>query len=316
MSKDMKLDKNKSSFGVEMLKNWRLYSLGIPALLFLGVFHYWPMFGLILAFKDFNFKLGIFGSDWADPLFTNFEILVSSKYALNAVKNTLSLNFLFILVGTVCALSLAIMLNEIRSNLFKKIAQSVTFLPFFISWIVVGMFLTSILSYDNGILNQFLESIGMEKIQFYQQPKYWPFILTVESVWKGVGYQSIVYLAAITGLNPAYYEAAEIDGATQMQKITRITLPLLRPTVMILTLLALGRIMNSDFGLFWQSTKGIYSLWPTTDVIDTFIYRGLRQTVNIGLSSSAGFFQSIISLMIVVSFNWLARKVDSDSALY
>jgi len=316
MSKDMKLDKNKSSFGVEMLKNWRLYSLGIPALLFLGVFHYWPMFGLILAFKDFNFKLGIFGSDWADPSFTNFEILVSSKYALNAVKNTLSLNFLFILVGTVCALSLAIMLNEIRSNLFKKIAQSVTFLPFFISWIVVGMFLTSILSYDNGILNQFLESIGMEKIQFYQQPKYWPFILTVESVWKGVGYQSIVYLAAITGLNPAYYEAAEIDGATQMQKITRITLPLLRPTVMILTLLALGRIMNSDFGLFWQSTKGIYSLWPTTDVIDTFIYRGLRQTVNIGLSSSAGFFQSIISLMIVVSFNWLARKVDSDSALY
>jgi len=316
MIKDLKLDKNRSSFSKEMQKNWRLYSLAIPALLFLGVFHYWPMFGLVLAFKDFNFKLGIFGSDWANPLFTNFELLVSSKYALNAVKNTLLLNFLFILVGTVCALTLAIMLNEIKSNVYKKITQSVTFLPFFISWIVVGMFLTSILSYDNGILNQFLETLDKEKIQFYQQPKYWPVILTIESVWKGVGYNSIVYLAAITGLNPAYYEAAEIDGATQIQKITRITIPLLKPTIIILTLLALGRIMNSDFGLFWQSTKGIYSLWPTTDVIDTFIYRGLRQTVNIGLSSAAGFFQSIISLMIVVSFNWLARKVDSDSALY
>jgi len=303
-------------FRKDIGRHWRLYSLGVPALIFLGLFNYWPMFGLVLAFKDFNFREGIFGSPWIQPLFENFELLVNSRFAFNAIRNTLLLNLLFIFLGTVCALALAIMLNEIRKIWFKKIAQSVTFLPFFISWIVVGTFLTAILSYENGIVNRAIQMLGGERINFYTNPTYWPAILAIESVWKGVGYNSIIYLAAITGISPSFYEAAEIDGASQLQKIRRITLPLLMPTVIILNLLSLGRIMNSDFGLFWHSTRNLYSLWPTTDVIDTFIYRGLRITGDLGISSAAGFFQAIVSLLIVLTFNSLARRIDADSALF
>lgn len=302
--------------GKDMKRHWRLYTLALPALGFLAVFNYWPMFGLVLAFKNFSFKKGIFGSDWMEPLFDNFHLLVSSRHAVNAIRNTLLLNLLFIIIGTISALTLAILLNEIRSKYFKKVTQSVTLLPHFISWIVVGTFLTSILSYENGIINRFIEVLGREKINFYSSPQYWPVILAVENIWKGVGYNSVIYLAAISGLSASYYEAAEIDGASRSQKVFRITLPLLKPTVIILNLLALGRIMNSDFGLFWHSTKNLYSLWPTTDVIDTFIYRGLRITGDIGMSSAAGFFQSVVSLSIVLTFNWLSRKVDEDSALF
>lgn len=300
----------------DFAKHWRLYTLAIPALVFLGLFHYWPMFGLVMAFKNFSFKKGILGSDWMNPLLDNFNILVSSSHAHNAIRNTLTLNLMFIILGTISALTLAIMLNEIRNKFFKKISQSITLLPHFISWIVVGSFLAAILSYENGIINRFLENIGFEKVIFYSSPNHWPVILAVESIWKGVGYNTVIYLAAISGLSPTYYEAAEIAGATRMQRIFLITLPLLGPTIIILNLLALGKIMNSDFGMFWHSTKNLYSLWPTTDVIDTFIYRGLRLTGDIGISAAAGFFQSVISFCIVITFNWLARKVDEDSALF
>ena len=300
----------------DLNKHWRLYTLGLPALIFLGLFNYWPMFGLVLAFKNFSFRDGILGSPWMQPLFKNFELLVNSEFAWNAIRNTILLNLLFIALGTIAALSLAIMLNEIRVVWYKKVAQSVTFLPFFISWIVVGTFVASILSYENGIINRAIEALGGEKINFFTSPQYWPAILAIESIWKGVGYNSIIYLAAIAGISPTYFEAAEIDGATRLQKIMRITLPLLMPTVIILNLLALGRIMNSDFGLFWHSTKNLYSLWPTTDVIDTFIYRGLRVTGDLGISSAAGFFQSVVSLAIVLTFNTMARRIDRDSALF
>ena len=300
----------------DLKKHWRLYTLGLPALLFLGLFNYWPMFGLVLAFKNFNFRLGILQSPWMQPLFENFELLVSSPFAWNAIRNTILLNLLFIVLGTIAALSLAIMLNEIRTLWFKKIAQSITFLPFFISWIVVGTFVAAILSFENGIINRIIEALGGEKINFFTSPQYWPAILAIESVWKGVGYNSIIYLAAIAGISPTYFEAAEMDGARRIHKIFHITLPLLMPTVIILNLLALGRIMNSDFGLFWHSTKNLFSLWPTTDVIDTFIYRGLRLTGDLGISSAAGFFQSVVSLAIVLAFNTMARRIDRDSALF
>jgi putative aldouronate transport system permease protein len=298
----------KLSLSKDFSRHWRLYSLALPALVFLGLFNYWPMFGLVLAFKDFKFKKGILGSDWMSPLFDNFQILISSSHAFNAMKNTILLNLLFIAMGTIAALTLAILLNEVSNKYFKKISQSLTLLPHFISWIVVGTFLTAILSYENGVINRSLVSLGFEKINFYSSPQHWPAILAVEAIWKRVGYNSVIYLAAITGLSASYYEAARIDGATRVQMIFRITLPLLRPTVIILTLLALGRIMNSDFGMFWHSTKNLYSLWPTTDVIDTFIYRGLRLTGDLGISAAAGFFQSFVSLFIVLTFNWLAKK--------
>jgi putative aldouronate transport system permease protein len=306
----------KTSLRKDFYKHWQIYTLGVPALVFLGLFNYWPMFGLVLAFKNFRFKEGIFGSDWMDPFFNNFKILVNSKFAHDAIRNTLLLNFLFIIIGTVAALALAIMLNEIKNRPFKKITQSITLLPHFISWIVIGSFLTSILSYENGIINRMIETFGFEKIIFYSTPKAWPTILVIESIWKRVGYNSVIYLAAITGISPVFYEAAEIDGATRMQRIFKITIPLLKPTIIILNLLALGRIMNSDFGMFWHSTKNLYSLWSTTDVIDTFIYRGLRITGDIGISAAAGFFQSVIALIVVLVFNWLSKRVDSDSALF
>ena len=312
---DNKLKSIKGLIGKKKF-NWRLYSMALPALVLLAVFSYWPMFGLVLAFKDFNFKEGILGSPWNEPLFNHFELLYTSPDAINAVKNTLILNFSFIIIGTVCAIGLAIMLNEVKHNGFKKITQSITFLPFFMSWVVVGAFLAEILSYDNGVINRFMVMLGQERISFYMEPKYWPTILIIESVWKGMGYNAVVYLAAISGIDGSYYEAASIDGATRLQKIRYITLPLLQPTIIILVLLALGRIMNADFGMFYYSTKGLYSLWETTDVIDVFIYRGLRVTGNIGISSAAGFFQSVISLGVVVTFNALAKKMDKDSALF
>lgn len=306
----------KISFFKEMKRHWLIYTMAIPALILLGLFNYFPMFGLLLAFKDFKFPKGILGSDWMNPLFKNFELLYSSSDAINAVKNTLVLNFSFIVIGTLCALALAIMLNEMKHKVYKRITQSLTFLPFFMSWIVVGMFLEGILNYNNGVVNKIIEALGQEKIMFYTEPQYWPAILVIESVWKGVGYSAVVYLAAITGIDTAYYEAAEIDGATRMQRIVHVTLPLLRPTIIILVLLALGRIMNADFGMFYYSTNGIYALWSTTDVIETFIYRGLRVTGDIGIASATGFFQSIVSLVVVLSFNFLARKIDRDSALF
>jgi putative aldouronate transport system permease protein len=300
----------------DMAKHWRLYTLGLPSLVFLGLFNYWPMFGLVLAFKNFSFRHGILGSPWMQPLLKNFSLLVNSDFAWNAIRNTILLNLVFIAIGTIAALTLALMLNEIRTLWFKKVAQSVTLLPFFISWIVVGAFVASILSFENGIVNRTIEALGGDKVNFFTSPQYWPVILAVESVWKGVGYNSIIYLAAIAGISPTYFEAAEIDGATRLQKVFRISLPLLMPTVIILNLLALGRIMNSDFGLFWHSTKNLYSLWPTTDVIDTFIYRGLRVNGDLGISSAAGFFQSAVSLVIVLTFNTMARRIDRDSALF
>lgn len=296
--------------------NWRLYSMALPAVILLALFSYWPMFGLVLAFKDFKFKDGIFGSQWMDPFFDHFELLYTSPDAINALKNTLTLNFSFIIVGTISALTLAILLNEVKHNNFKKFSQSITFLPFFVSWVVVGAFLAEILNYDNGIINRILVMLNLERIAFYMEPKYWPTILNIENIWKNMGYNAVVYLAAISGIDSSYYEAAAIDGASRFQKIRYITLPLLKSTIIILVLLALGRIMNADFGMFFYSTKGLYSLWETTDVIDVFVYRGLRVTGNIGIASAAGFLQSGISLIVVLVFNAIARKMDKDSALF
>jgi putative aldouronate transport system permease protein len=311
------LKKNKkTTFLKEIIRNYQLYIMALPAIILLFLFCYLPMGGIIIAFKNFKFKKGIFGSSWSDPLFKNFEILVNNSDAFRAVRNTIILNVLFIVIGTICALTLAILINETKNKIFKKVTQSITFLPFFMSWIVVGIFVAGILSYENGSVNRILDSMGIEKIMFYAKPKLWPAILAIVNVWKGVGYSAVVYLATIAGIDATYYEAAQIDGASRWQLIRCITLPLLKPTVVILTLLSVGRIMNSDFGLFFNVTRDISILYPTTDVIDTFIYRGLRLTGNIGISSAAGFFQSIVSFAIVLTMNQIVNKYQKDSALF
>lgn len=327
----MELHKNDSIIGIkgravksahrgfvrEMRENGELYGMAVPAVVLLFLFSYLPMGGIIIAFKDFQFQKGILGSPWMNPLLSNFKILFhNNPQALIAMRNTVLLNALFIGVGTVFALALALLFNEIRNKRFKKITQSITFLPTFISWVVVGVFITGLLSYDTGAINHFLSVLGLQKIDFYSNPKLWPFILLIVNIWKGAGYSAVVYLATIAGIDETYYEAAQIDGATRWQQTWYISLPLLRPTVIILTLLAVGRIMNADFGMFYNATGDIPTLYSTTDVIDTFIYRSLRQTGDIGIASATGFFQSVVSFIIVIVCNRLAGIFEKDAKLF
>jgi putative aldouronate transport system permease protein len=296
--------------------NTQLYLMALPAAALFFCFSYMPMVGLIIAFKRYTFDGGIFGSAWADPWYRNFQILMNNPDAFNAMRNTLFLNALFIVVGTICALLLALGFNEIKSPTYKKITQSITFLPFFISTVVVGVLVSGVLAYETGSLNGMMASMGGSKINFYMQPSYWPAIMLIVNVWKGAGYSSIVYLAAISGIDGAYYEAAEIDGATHIQQIWYVTLPLLRPTVIILTIMAVGKIMNADFGLFFNVTRDIPTLYPTVDVIDTYLYRALRKLGDVGISSATGFFQSVVSFVLVLSCNKIADKIEEGSALF
>lgn len=296
--------------------NWQLYLMALPAMAFLFCFAYLPMGGLVIAFKKFNFRKGIWGSDWVDPWYKNFEILFKNGSALTAMRNTVCLNLLFIAVGTIFALALALAFNEVSGKVFKKITQSVTFLPYFISTVVVGIFVSGLLNYDNGVINRVITSLGGEKISFYMEAKWWPLILLLVNVWKGAGYNAVVYLATISGIDSSFYEAAEIDGATKWEQVKYISLPLLKPTVIIMTLLAVGKIMNADFGLFYNITGDMPTLYSTTDVLDTYIYRSLRQLGDIGISSATGFFQSVVGFILVMVSNWVARKYEEDAALF
>ena len=227
--------------------------MALPAIALLFCFSYMPMYGIVIAFKKYKVKYGIWGSPWMKPLFRNFEILFrKNSAAINAIKNTLCLNFLFIILGTLFSVALALMFNELRNRHYKKITQSLSFLPYFISTVVVGIFASSLLGYENGTINAILASL--KKINFYASPALWPAILLIVNIWKGAGYNSVIYLATIAGIDGSYYDAARIDGASHWDEIRYISLPLLTPTIIVLTLLAIGKIMNSDFGLFYNVT--------------------------------------------------------------
>ncbi|MDD3279055.1 MAG: ABC transporter permease subunit [Lachnospiraceae bacterium] len=298
-------------------KNWQLYLMAAPAMLFLFLFSYLPLGGLVIAFKKYEFKKGIWGSSFLDPWYKNFEILFKNNdAAVSAIRNTIFLNFLFIVFGTIFAIALALSFNEIANKHLKKLTQSLSFLPYFISTVVVGIFVTGLLGFDNGVINRLITSFGGEKVAFYMNASYWPLILLIVNIWKGAGYSAVVYLATISGFDEAYYEAARIDGATRWQQIRYISLPLLKPTIIVLTLLSVGKIMNADFGLFYNVTGDMPTLYATTDVLDTYIFRALRQTGDIGVSSATGFFQSVIGFVMVVGSNWVARRYEKDSALF
>ncbi|OBZ12571.1 sugar ABC transporter permease [Bacillus sp. FJAT-26390] len=300
----------------ELLRNRTLLLMFLPVATLLFLFNYLPLAGLVIAFKDFDFAKGIFGSDWMDPLLNNFEYLFSSSTAFRAMRNTILLNALFITVGLLFEVGFALLLNEIRNKYFKRVTQSLTFLPFFISWIVVGVFAYNLMNFESGAINRLLETIGMQPIDFYSEAGLWPLILTIAVRWKVTGYGTIIYLAALTSIDNSYYEAASIDGATRWQQIRYISIPMLRPTIIILTLLAVGRIMNADFGMFYAMVGDASLLFPTTDVIDTFVYRSLRKSGDIGMASAAGFLQSIIAFVLIIGSNYAARKIDKDSAIF
>lgn len=292
-----------------------LYLLTLPGLLYLLINNYLPMFGLVIAFKDVNFSKGILGSDWVG--FKNFEYLFKSSDAILITRNTLLYNAVFIVLNLIVAVGVAILLNEIRNKLLARFYQSVVLLPYLISMVIVSYLGYALLSMDTGFLNKtILPALGMEEIAWYNEPKYWPYILTLVHTWKGAGFLCVVYLAAIIGIDQEYYEAATLDGASKWQQIRSITLPLITPVIIMMTLLAIGRIFYSDFGLFYQVPMDSGSLFNVTNVIDTYVYRGLMQLGDIGMSSAAGMYQSLVGFVLVLLSNYVVRKINRENALF
>jgi putative aldouronate transport system permease protein len=288
--------------------------MALPGVVLLFVFAYLPMVGLIIAFKDYRFADGILGSAWVG--FENVRYLFGVDTALRATRNTLVMNAIFIATSTIGSLTIALLMNEIYTSWTSKYYQTLLFFPHFISWIIVSYFVFGFLNGDTGIVNQWLAKLGFDPIAWYREAKYWPGILTVANLWSGVGFGSIVYLAGILGLDPSYFEAAKIDGANKWQQIRYITLPLLLPLVLILVLLAIGRIFNADFGLFYFVPRNTPQLYSTTDVIDTFVYRSLVQLGDISMAAAAGFYQSVVGLVLVLVANWIVRRINRDYSLF
>jgi len=295
-------------------KSIPFYIMALPATLYLFMNNYMPLPGLVLAFKKYSAKYGIYKSPWCG--FKNFKYLFASSDAFIMTRNTILYNLVFIVLGMVCSVSVAIILSELRGKQ-KNVYQSLILLPHMVSMVIVAYLVFGFLSSDNGYLNKtVLPLFGKEGVQWYQEKKYWPFILTFVHIWKGIGYSSIVYLSTIMGIDRTFYEAAAIDGAGKWKQITKITLPLLKPTIVMMTILAIGRIFYSDFGLFYQVPMNSGPLYPVTQTIDTYVYRGLVQLNDITLSAATGFFQSLIGFALIMTTNLVVRKVDADNALF
>ena len=294
---------------------WPLYLMMFPALLYLLINNYIPMAGMVIAFKKLNFAKGIWASPWAG--LKNFKFLFASRDAWVITRNTLLYNIAFILVNMVVGIAIAILITEIRNTKLKKIYQSAILLPFLMSMVILSYIVYALLSAENGLVNNsILPLFHIDPIQWYQKPKYWPAILIIANCWKGVGYGCLIYIASLIGIDPSFYEAARLDGASKWQEITKITLPSLVPTIITLLLLSIGRIFYSDFGLFYQVPMNSGVLFPTTNVIDTYVYRALIEQGNISMSSAAGVYQSLVGFCVVMLSNWIVRKVDKDQALF
>lgn len=298
------------------LKKYRiLYLMAIPAIVYMIINNYMPMIGLTLAFKKYSFAKGIFQSEWCG--LKNFTYLFGSKWARIMFRNTICYNLVFIALGTVFAISVAILLGEVRWKKMRNTCQVFILIPHLISMVLVGYIVFAFLSYTNGFVNKsILEPFGKEGINWYTEAKYWPLILVIVNLWKGFGFQSIVYFAAILGFDKTYYEAAVVDGANTWQQIIKITLPLLRPTIIILTIMAIGKIFFSDFGLFYQVPMNTGTLYEATTTIDTFVYRALMEDHDVGRSLAAGFLQSILGFVLVMGTNLAVRKIEPESALF
>ena len=304
---------NKTNLFVYLWQNKWLYLMLLPAVIWVIVFNYIPMGGITVAFKSFNYMKGIFGSPWCG--LQNFKFMFMTNTIWKIIFNTIFLNVLFIVTGTLAQLVLALLFCEIKNKMVKKVTQSIAILPHFISWAVIAMFLTGFLN-QNGIVNQILEGMGKESIKFYSEAGYWRGIFVFLKIWQGAGFGTIVYIAAITGFDQGMYEAAKIDGANRFQQIFKITLPLLKTTIVLLTLMSIGNIFKGDFGMIYAVVGDNALLYDTTDVIDTYVYRIFRTDSNLGMSTAVSVFQSLVGLIMVFSANLFVKKVDPDSAMF
>lgn len=294
---------------------WPFYVMALPGLIYLFINNYIPMSGLILAFEKYEVKKGIYLSPKCG--LQNFAFLFSTSDAWTITRNTLLYNIVFILLGNILAILVANCLNDVKSKMAKKIYQTVILFPYIVSIIVVAFLANAFLAADTGFINtHILAPLGLETVQFYRETKYWPFILTFVYLWKSVGYSSIIYLASISGIDPGYYEAASLDGATRWQQFFRITIPCLKATIITLFILAVGKIFYSDFGLFYQVPMQSGSLFPVTQTIDTYVFYGLTKNNNIGMSAAAGFYQSMVGFVLVLLSNLLVKKLSKENALF
>ncbi|MGI6254879.1 MAG: ABC transporter permease [Acutalibacter sp.] len=298
-----------------ILRFWPLHLMMVPGLAYLVINCYMPMTGIVVAFKQYNVRDGIYKSP--NVGLKNFEFLFKTNDAWNITRNTILYNLVFIGLGTVLAITVAIILNEIRSKPAKQVYQTVILIPYLISMVVVSYLAFAFLSDGNGFINNsILPHFGKESISWYNSPQYWPFILVLIHVWKSIGYNCILFYATICGIDHSLYEAAVVDGANRWQQVCNITLPCLKSTIIIITLMSLGNIFRSDFGLFYQVPMNSGALIDVTNTIDTYVYRGLMQTNNIGMSSAAGVYQSVVGFILVITANTVVRKVDNESSLF
>ncbi|NIK79029.1 putative aldouronate transport system permease protein [Paenibacillus castaneae] len=306
-------------FFKDINKNKAMLIMVLPATLWFIFFSYLPMAGMVIAFKEYRysrdgFLASIIQSKWVG--LQNFKFLFSTNDAYIITRNTVLYNIFFIVLGLVIAVAMAIMLAEITNKKLAKVYQTGMFLPYFLSWVIVGYFAFSFLSLDKGVVNHMFSWFGIDPVNWYSDPTYWPIIIVVVFLWKSVGYNSVIYLAAIMGIDKSLYEAAMIDGANKWQQIRNITIPMLTPLITILTLLAIGKIFYADFGLFYQVPRDSGTLYSVTNVIDTYVYRGLKSTGEIGMSTAAGLYQSIIGFVLVITSNGIVRKFNKDNALF
>ncbi|RJX37203.1 sugar ABC transporter permease [Paenibacillus pinisoli] len=297
------------------MKYKMLYIMLIPGIVYLLINNYVPMLGMIIAFKDINFAKGILGSDWVG--FKNFEYLFKTADAYIITRNTILYNVVFIVVNLVVAVALAILLNEMKNRFMSRFYQSIVLLPHLISSVIIGYLVFSLLSAETGLMNKtILPWLGIDPIMWYNEPGFWPYILTFVKIWSTAGYLCIIYFAAVVGIDQEYYEAATLDGANKFQQILKITIPLITPVIVIMTLMQIGRIFYSDFGLFYQVTLDSGVLLPTTNVIDTYVYRSLLRNGDIGMSSAAGLYQSIVGFIIILISNYAVKKINPDNSLF
>lgn len=291
-----------------------LYAMMALPLLAILVFSYVPMFGVMIAFKDYKFNKGILGSDWVG--LRNFEFFLKSNDFLIVTRNTILLNLLFIIIGILTALMLAILLYNLSSRKTTKIVQTMYITPHFVGWVLVSYLVYAFLNPQYGMINNFLKSIGLEEISWYSEPKYWPFILTVVNVWKHVGMDSVMYYAALMGIDESLFEAARIDGANKFHITRKIMIPEIMSVISILAILKIGGIFRGDFGLFYQVTMNSALLYDVTDVVDTYVYRTMKETNNMSLTTAIGFLQSVVGMVMVIGTNWLSKKIDGENGLF
>ncbi len=298
----------------ELKKNWVLFLMLVPTFIYFLINNYLPMVGVYYAFTQFNFRDGL----WASPFigFKNFEYLVSADL-FRLTRNTVLYNVVFICLGNLLQIIFAIFVSQVTVKWFKKTSQTLMFMPYFVSFVILKVIVYNLFEYDYGVINTFVTALGGERIDFYNTPSYWPFLITFFHIWKGIGYGMVVYLATIMGIDAELYDAAKVDGANVFQQIRFITLPQLKPTFIILLLYALGGIMKGQFELFYQMVGNNGLLFNVTDILDTYVYRiAMTQPLSIGLGTAAGLYQSVFGFILIMVTNWVVKRRNDEYALF